>query len=177
MKWFFQPDGDRTGARQDGEEDSGPGQISLSPELLVRHGVRVLDPGRAAAVAGLPIPRPTVYRARTLLVPDHLLQDDALIEAINEVLADVGMELLRPEPAHDTADEDGAAEEYREIFRELRQLPRPAVLVPARGHAIPVVVNAWVALQALRAAAERPEPEQEQQQEATGPGHRWCCPG
>ena len=174
MKWFFQPDGDRTGARQDGEEDSGPGQISLSPELLERHGVRVLDPGRAAAVAGLPTPRPTVYRARTLLVPDHLLQDDALIEAMNEVLADVGMELLRPEPSHDTADEDGAAEEYREVFRELRQLPRPVVLVPARGHATPVVVNAWVALQALRAAAERerPEPGQEQQQEAAVPGHR-----
>ena len=172
MKWFFQPDGDRTGARQDGEEDSGPGQISLSPELLVRHGVRVLDPGRAAAVAGLPIPRPTVYRARTLLIPDHLQQDDAVIEAINEVLADVGMELLRPEPSHDTADEDGAAEEYGEVFRELRQLPRPVVLVPARGHATPVVVNAWVALQALRAAAERERPEQEQQQEAAVPGHR-----
>ena len=58
--------------------------------------------------------------------------------------------------------------------RELRQLPRPVVLVPARGHATPVVVNAWVALQALRAAAERerPEPEQEQQQEAAVPGHR-----
>ena len=174
MKWFFQPDGYRTGARQDGEEDSGPGQISLSPELLERHGVRVLDPGRAAAVAGLPTPRPTVYRARTLLVPDHLLQDAALIEAINEVLADVGMELLRPEPSRDTADEDGAAEEYGEVFEELRQLPRPAVLVPARGHATPVVINAWVALQALRAAAERerPEPEQEQQQEAAAPGPR-----
>jgi hypothetical protein len=168
MKWFFQPDGDRTGARQDGEEDSGPGQISLSPELLERHGVRVLDPGRAAAVAGLPAPRPTVYRARTLLVPDHLLQDDALIEAINAVLARVGMELVPPEPSHDTADEDGAAEEYGEVFEALRELPRPAVLVPVEGDPTPVVINAWVALQALRAAArERPEPE-----EATVPEHR-----
>src|SRR5215471_3956231 len=104
MKWFFQPDGDRIGARQDGEENSGPGQISLSPELLERHGVRVLDPGRAAAVAGFPTPRPTVYRAGTLLVPDHLLQDVAAIEAINEVLARVGMELRPPEPFHDAAD-------------------------------------------------------------------------
>jgi len=170
MTWFFQPDGDRTAARQDGEEDSGPGQISLSPELLERHGVRVLDPGRAAAVAGLRTPRPTVYRARTLLIPDHLLQDAALIDALNEVLADVGMELVPPEPSPDTADEDGAADEYREIVEELRQLPRPAVLVPARGHATPVVVNAWVALQALRAAAERERPEPEQ--EAAVPGRR-----
>ena len=170
MKWFFQPDGDRTGARPDDEEDSGAGQISLSTELLERHGVRVLDPGRAAAVAGLPAPRPTVYRARTLLVPDHLLQDAALIVALNEVLADVGMELVPPEPSHDTADEDGAADEYRDVFEELRQLPRPAVLVPAQGHATPVVVNAWVALQALRAAAERERPELER--EAAVPGNR-----
>ena len=170
MKWFFQPDGDRTGARQDGEEDSGPGQISLSPELLERHGVRMLDPGRAAAVAGFPTPRPTVYRARTLLVPDHLLQNAVLFGAMNEVLADIGMELLPPEPSPDTADEDAAADEYGDVFEELRQLPRPAVLVPAQGYATPVVVNAWVALQALRAAAvpEQPEPEQE----AAVPRHR-----
>ena len=56
MKWFFQPDGDRTGARQDGEEDSGSGQISLSPELLERHGGRVLEPRSAVAVDGYPRP-------------------------------------------------------------------------------------------------------------------------
>ena len=47
--------------------------------------------------------------------------------------------------------------EYREVFRELaaaaprRASPRP------EGNPIPVVVDAWVALQTLRAAAERPD--------------------
>ena len=168
MKWFFQPPGDgegqggRDGTGRGDEGDSAPGLIELPAALLERHGARVLDPSRAAAVAGFPVPRPTVYRARTLLVPDHLLQDASLIEAINAVLARVGMKLLPPEPSPDTADEDG------EVFEVLRQLPRPAVLVPVEGNPTPVVVNAWVALQALRAAVrERPEPE-----EAAVPEHR-----
>lgn len=156
MKWFFSPSGgDRTGARQESEGDSGPGQISLSPELLERHGARMLDPGSAAAVAGFPTPRPTVYRARTLLVPDHLLQDDVFIETVNAALAGVGMKLRPPEPSDDTTDE------YGEVFEVLRQLPRPAVLVPDEDSTTPVVINAWVALQALRAVAVRQPPEPE----------------
>ena len=63
--WFFQPRS-QTAAHA---EDSAPGLISLPAEVLQRHGARVLDPDTAVAVAGLPPPRSTVYRARTLLVP------------------------------------------------------------------------------------------------------------
>ena len=39
-----------------------------------------------------------------------------------------------------------------ELARKLAELPRVATLAPARGHHVPAVVDAWVALQALRAA-------------------------
>src|SRR5438477_6255968 len=43
-----------------------------------------------------------------------------------------------------------------ELARKLAQLPRVATLVPARDNPIPAVVDAWVALQALRAAVMQP---------------------
>jgi hypothetical protein len=147
MKWFFQPRPDGDGAAHDhDEDDSAPGLIDLPPELLQRHGAVVLDPGKAAAVHGYPTPRPTVYRARTLLVPDDLLLDQRFIQAVNQVLGGVGMTLIPPERDEEmTGDGD--------VIEVLRQLPRPAVLVPAEGAATPTVVDAWTALQALRAAA------------------------
>ena len=145
MKWFFEPRPDGDGARHD-EDDSALGLISLPAELLQRHGAVVLNPGKAAAVHGYPTPRSTVYRVRTLLVPDDQLQDRPFIEALNRVLHDVGMTLIPPEPDQELAGEG-------EVMEVLRRLPRPAVLVPAEGATTPVVVDSWVALQALRAAA------------------------
>jgi len=145
MKWFFQPRPDGDGAAHD-EDDSASGLISFPAELLQRHGAVVLDPGKAVAVHGYPVPRPTVYRARTLLVPADQLLDQRFIEAVNQVLRGVGMTLIPPEPDDQRAG-DG------DVFEALRQLPRPAVLVPAEGAATPTVVDAWTALQALRAAA------------------------
>jgi Subtilase family len=145
MTWFFQPRPDGDGARHD-EDDSASGLISLPAELLERHGAVVLDPGKAAAVHGYPTPRSTVYRVRTLLVPDDQLQDQAFIAALNQVLRGVGMMLIPPGPDEEM-DGDG------DVMQVLRQLPRPAVLVPAEGDATPVVVDSWLALQALRAAA------------------------
>jgi Subtilase family len=150
MKWFFQ---DRPADSQAGQDDSDtpPGLVGLPEELLERHGLRVLDPSKAAARSGDPTPRPTIYRARTLLVPDHLLQTQRFREAVNGVLGRVRMELIQPAPDHDLAEGEG------EIIEELRQLPRPAVLVPLRDDPDPVVVDAWVALQALRTAAASEE--------------------
>lgn len=152
VKWFFQPRPDGDGATHD-EDDSAPGLISLPAELLQRHGAVVLDPGKAAAVHGYPTPQSTVYRLRTLLVPGDQLQDSQLVTALNGVLRGVNMMLIPPEPDEDMAG-DG------EVMEVLQQLPRPAVLVPAEDATVPVVVDAWVALQALRAAAavqKRPE--------------------
>jgi subtilisin family serine protease len=145
MKWFFQPPPDGDGAGHD-DDDSAPGLISLPAVLLQRHGAVVLDPGKAAAVHGYPTPRSTVYRARTLLVPGNQLRDPAYVAALNEVLRGVGMALIPPEPDQEMAGEP-------DVIQVLRRLPRPAVLVPAEDATTPVVVDAWVALQALRAAA------------------------
>src|SRR5207253_1912230 len=66
-QWFFQPRSSRNGTSTRGD-DTAPGLTSLPTALLRRHGARVLDPEKAAAVHGFPSPRSTVYRAMTLLV-------------------------------------------------------------------------------------------------------------
>jgi subtilisin family serine protease len=145
MKWFFQPRSDRDEAAQD--DDAPAGLVSLPAELLRRHGARVLDPESAAAVPGYPIPRSTIYKARTLLVPGGLARDMMLTAALNDVLRGVHMMLIPPPADDEDITGDG------DVVEVLRQLPRPAVLVPAEGTTTPVVVDAWTALQALRAEA------------------------
>jgi hypothetical protein len=176
VNWYFEPHRDDDGTTHD-EDDSAPGLIGLPAEVLQRHGAVVLHPGKAAAVHGYPPPRSTVYRARSLLIPDYLLQDRAFITAVNTVLNRAGMSLVPPDPDRDIPDSDQDGDQDRDqdgdIADLLRQLPRPAALVPAEGHATPVVVDAWVALQTLRAAAstekrielERAEPERAELEE------------
>ncbi|HEY7263884.1 MAG TPA: S8/S53 family peptidase [Trebonia sp.] len=162
--WYFEPgpfnddDGGETGD-DSREDDPLIGVSAWSPEVLQRHGARVLDPGSAEDVyesrepgsAGHRArkPRPTAYRARTLLIPASLAQSPDIEAAINHVLGGVGMRIVVPEERR----------EFRSrAADDLRQLPRPVVLEPAAPEpgklALPVVVDAWVALQALRAAAD-----------------------
>jgi hypothetical protein len=164
MKWFFQPRPDHDGAGRD-DDSSLPGLIYLPAAVLQRHGARVLDPGKAEAIAQPrnaadeppPPPRPTVYRARTLLIPGDLLRNGDFIAAINVILERVGMKVVAPTEAADPdLDTDAAiARGDQQVLRELRELPRPAVLAPREGHPVPVVIDAWIALQTLRAAAGR----------------------
>jgi hypothetical protein len=165
MKWFFEPPyggdgsgtapphgGDGSGTGPGLDDGAAPGLIGLPEAVRLRHGVRVLDPQAAEVVPGVSFDReiqPTVYRARTLLVPGDLLREPAAVAAINRVLESTGMRLVAPE---EDAEED-AGEERGEgaLFEVLRDLPRPAVLAPT-GTA-PVVIDAWRALQTLRAAA------------------------
>jgi hypothetical protein len=179
MKCVFEPRPHGGGGGHD-DDGSAAGMISVPPALLQRHGALVLDPGKAAAIPGYQPPRPTVYRARTLLVPDDLLQAPAVIGAINAVLARVGMTLIPPEPGRDGAGDPAHGDAAGDPAHgggpgagSLRRLPRPAVLVPAgpaHGEAArPAVVDAWVALQALRAAAavrEDPVPDEEREHQA-----------
>ena len=145
MRWFFQPHSDGHGSGHYAE-DSAPGLISLPAALLQRHGALALDPGTAASIPGGTAPRPTVYRAKTLLVPDDLLNS----EPVTRALAGVGMRLSRADREGGLG--GGGRGEYQEVLDKLRRLPRPAVLTPVEGRP-PVVIDAWVALQALRAAA------------------------
>jgi hypothetical protein len=153
-QWFFQPRLNRNGSRT-GDNDTAPGLTSLPDTVLRRHGARVLEPEKAAAVHGFPPPRSTVYRARTLLIPGDLPQDTPKVRAINEILAGVSMTLVPPRPVTLPRLRD------RELARKLAQLPRVATLAPAQdsNNPTPAVVDAWVALQALRAAVTSPRQE------------------
>ena len=161
MKWIFQPRPDRDQAERDDDDESPPGLLGLPATLLHRHGGRVLDPGHAVVVHGYERPQPTVYRARTLLIPGDLLRDGEFTRALNEVLWPAGMTLALPEegllPPEDDRDADGDANSVagrrdQEVFEALERLPRIAVLLPLPGHRHPVDVDAWTALQTLRAA-------------------------
>ena len=170
MKWFFQPRSVSDEPERD-DDDSSPGLIGLPAAVLQRHGARVLDPGKAAVVAqprnapprdeegeAPPPPRPTVYRARTLLIPDDLLQDTAFADFFNVILARVNMMVVPPAPVTDLDSHPGRGDQR--ILEILRELPRPAVLAPREDDPVPVVIDAWVALQTLRAAA-RPDRKQD----------------
>jgi hypothetical protein len=176
MKWFFQPLPAGGGAGRDDDDSAPAGLVGLPAAVLQRHGARVLDPGHAGVVdqprgadgQAPPPPRPTVYRARTLLIPDDLLRNTGFIAAVNRILERVGMIVVAPtEDLDPDADPDpdigrgdadigrGDADVGRgdaEILRALRELPRPAVLAPRPGDPVPVIIDAWIALQALRAA-------------------------
>jgi Subtilase family len=151
MKWYFEPRRDDDGAGHDDDgagrdgEGPAPGLASLPAALLQRHGAVALDPGSAARIPATQGLGPTFYRARTLLVPGSVLRQGAMVDAINGVLDGVGMRLRPLGPGRDG--DDGI----------LAELPRPALLEPAGPRddmtaRPPVVINAWVALQALRAA-------------------------
>jgi Subtilase family len=162
--WFFEPRRDDAWGSYDDDhdDDSAPGLTCVPAAVLQRHGARVLDPGNAAAVSysrdqgpngnRTRTPRATVYRARTLMIPADLLRNSEVTQAINAALAFVGMNIADPGPDNRPVRDGGP------VAQVLQQLPRPAVLVPAPpepGMPVkPVVVDAWVALQALRAAAD-----------------------
>jgi Subtilase family len=159
VDFYFQPRRDDRSAGHD-DADRAPGLVTLPKALLERHGARVLDPEDAVAIPDQPAPRSTVYRARTLLVPDHLQRDKQFIETVNTALGRVGMTLEPTTPSLD----------YRELERRnpdlaeaLQELPRVAVLKLAHrdGETVhPRVVDAWVALQTLREAAKTPTQKQ-----------------
>src|SRR5215472_3629475 len=149
VKCFIQPRRDN-GKHEQPEAETADGLAALPEPLLLRHGAVVLDPATAVAIPGWPAPRSTVYRARTLLVPDDLVHG-RLSDVINEVLAQVGMRLVARRLPEDV-DREGFGARLRQ------RLPRPSLLTPLapQDGAIPppTVIDAWVALQTLRAAAD-----------------------
>ena len=150
VRFYFEPRRPGGRARSDGADTVA----GLPAAVLQRHGALVLDPDGAAVIPGQKEPpRSTVYRARTLLIPGDIIQDPDAINSVKTVLADTGIKLTTPRVQDD-----------RELRRvggvaadALLQLPRVVVLEPAEpspGQAAqPQVIDAWVALQTLRAAA------------------------
>jgi Subtilase family len=157
--WYFEPDPVPPEADRPGDDDRIARAIAyVSPTSLQRHGARTLNPSAAPTIPGLGrrgwgrTPSSTTYRARTLLIPADLLRDEAVVAAMNAALVPVGMSIVLPDLDGRPVRSQGPAAEA------LRRLPRIAGLVPAVSApgrpAVPVVVDAWTALQTLRAAAE-----------------------
>jgi Subtilase family len=175
MKWIFEPRSD-DGAERDDDDESAPGLLGLPTALLHRHGGRVLDPAHAVVVHGYERPRATVYRAKTLLIPGDLLRDGEFISALNEVLRPAGMTLAPTEeglvPPEDDRDADLDPDAItgrgdQEVFEALDRLPRVAVLLPLRGNRHPVDLDAWTALQTLRAATAGQDHDEDEASTAT----------
>lgn len=133
------------------EDASTLNELPAPPrQLLDRHGARVLDPATAVVVAGQPVPRTTVYRPGTFLLPNRYLRDQETLAAINRVLARIGIYAA-------PADRGGESKELSRA-RQLDDLPARALL-SIREDSEPVVVDCWKALQLLRSAASGEKPE------------------
>ncbi|MBW4718526.1 S8 family serine peptidase [Saccharothrix obliqua] len=125
------------GARPAGGSDYRPAaKLRVPPELLDRHGGRVLDPVRAEAASGTR-PGSTAYRPDVLLIPDDVLRDETALGAVRAVLDGEGIDVEHPEPGGGTT-------------------PRP-VRLRARNGRDRDNVDSWAALQRLRAAADDPD--------------------
>jgi len=152
MKWFFTPPAERNESGQQ-DDNHAPGLLDLPDELLQRHGAMVLDPGKAALLSGDEAPRHTVYRANTLLIPGDVLEMQDFADKAGGILAEIGLQLTTPGGQRSPV----PGRNDRQVFALLRRLPRTVVLAPLPDFPKPVVVDAWYALQMLRANAGGPD--------------------
>ncbi len=143
MTWYWEQ---KPSPGTGGDVDA-PGLDALPTALLQRHGARILYPADAAAVSEFPVPRSSVYRTRSLMIPPDLLGQSSL-GSINKVLARVGMRL-------NVSPRRRPIGQGTHLADKLGAVPRATALTTAAGQdrIVPAVVDAWVALQALRAAA------------------------
>lgn len=156
MTVYFEPHHDSDDDHDRADYGSADGLAELPAAFLQRHGAMFLNPTAAAQIPDEQVTRTTVYRANTLLIPGSILDNQAHLQALNAVLAQIGLSLVVPRRVAQEEGRTPAAAVSGELATRLAQLPRAAVLVPAKNGKTtqpPVVVNAWVALQALRAAA------------------------
>lgn len=114
--------------------------FDVPDEVLRRHGARLLEPSTAANSAAGPALRPTAYAASVLLIPKAELTSRNN-ETLNSVLAPLGMQV---------PDFTGG----RDDLPTLPELPEDMEDVPVvlRPVGQPADVDAWTALQAVRAA-------------------------
>lgn len=117
--------------------DSGDGlAFEVPDEVLRRHGARVLEPSTAAKSEAGPPVQPTAYASSVLLIPkDELARNN---DTLNRLLNEVGMRLP------DFRDDQNTPPDDLDTV--------PVVLQPL-GRSIDV--DAWTALQSIRAGADK----------------------
>jgi hypothetical protein len=121
----------------------------FSDAALQRHGAMLLRPAQVVRRPGSTESlRPTAYRAGTLLIPERTATSQPAINQLNAVLEHIGLQLRT---VASLADRVAKLRDRRE---QLADLPR-SVPLTVRADADPTPVDAWVALQTLRAAAGR----------------------
>lgn len=116
-----------------GDQDASGNARYLPPiprHILLRHDAKVLDPTASAPANGYSGAAPTVYRSRTLLVPDDLRRGQQA-EDLARVLGELNLELDAPAPGRGSR-------------------PRPARLRTKDGTRPPASVDAWRTVQHLR---------------------------
>ncbi|MFD4637871.1 S8 family serine peptidase [Lentzea sp. NPDC058436] len=111
--------------------------FQVPDEVLQRHGARVLDPATATTGLAGPALQPTAYVANVLLVPIGLLRSDR--GTLNNLLAVVKMTIDPDFPVPDLPDDD------------VQDQAVPVPLTPSEGL---VTIDAWTAVQAIRANKE-----------------------
>lgn len=114
-----------------GDQDArgNPRYLPPIPEhILRRHNARLLDPTAAAPDNGHPGASPTVYRPRTLLVPDDVRRSQQA--DLDRVLGELNLELDAPAP--------GRGNRPRPVRLRVKDSTRPAS------------VDAWRAVQQVR---------------------------
>jgi subtilisin family serine protease len=139
---------DTPSAASAGDEDSGLA-FEVPDEVLRRHGARVLEPSTAANSAAGPALRPTAYVSSVLLIPREQLTPKNN-QDLNTLLSQVGMRL----PDFGRGGEN-APPEAPVPPEELATVP-----VVLRSAGQPADVDAWTALQAIRAGAAKELSEQ-----------------
>jgi len=133
--YFIEMDGEYD--RPDGEQTDQQYLPPVPQAILDRHGAKVLDPATAVVDAGEEPPQPTIYRSARLLMPGRAM---ARLDQLNQVLGQIGLEIVRPRG------------------EGLGDLPRPAALAVRSDWKGPATLDAAVALRCLRVSPP-PEPE------------------
>ncbi|MEY9861050.1 hypothetical protein ABH935_006688 [Catenulispora sp. GAS73] len=124
--------------------------VWLPQDVLDRHGARILRPTTAVTFAGAPTPLSTIYRSAVLQVPNSFFEPEnrLVLARLNEVLAAVGYRLAfeRVRPlAHAVPD---VLRRHQPHYPDVHRRVRIEVVAGSLARS----VDAWLALQTLRAA-------------------------
>src|SRR2546423_9989510 len=136
------PNGNRGSAKPPVDPRAAASVVTVRPDVLARHGARVLDPSTAVRDENGMRPQSTVYRADTLLAPARLLpmlMPQPHDSDYNKALAPLGVRLVSP------GSQNGREHPHVNLDRSV------SVPLVAREDAVgDAAPNPWAALVALR---------------------------